>query len=404
MNVDVAIIGGGAAGLSAAKEIATRGGKVVIIDDHAEPGGNLRSILYEDNKGNWFKGYDFATKLIQELEDLQVSILCNWQVWAIERGFNVFVSHLYKQEPLTIQAESLLIATGISEIPVALPGWTLPGVLTVGAAQTMTNVYQIKPGKKVVIAGIDLISLRAARAMSLAGVDIVGMYLLPNNEFSKEFADPKETMEKLNTVTNQASSWLVRTGGQLFKSGLKPLSFLSPSQGFKVWDIQLHFRQALHSIEGDSEVRGVKLTNVDANGISTGGLISKEVDTVCLWGGLSPLYELAATIGCQFAYIQGLGGTVPVHNQLLETSVAKVFVAGNITGIEGSVVAMAQGKLAGLGICKRLKLQVKEEELAKVLDELTKERTNIAGQFQRDIFEARNKLQDIWKQNKIIPS
>jgi sarcosine oxidase, subunit alpha len=63
MNVDVVVVGGGPAGLSAAIEIGSRGGNVVVIDDHPTPGGKLLGQLHQEgNHSKWWKGFEFAQK------------------------------------------------------------------------------------------------------------------------------------------------------------------------------------------------------------------------------------------------------------------------------------------------------------------------------------------------------
>jgi sarcosine oxidase subunit alpha len=78
-------------------------------------------------------------------------------------------------------------------------------------------------------------------------------------------------------------------------------------------------------------------------------------DFVCIAGGLYPLAELAAIIGCPFRSLEELGGHVPVHNERMETPIAGLYVAGNITGIESAKVARAQGVVAGLSIAMRVR-------------------------------------------------
>src|SRR5699024_9118327 len=79
-----------------------------------------------------------------------------------------------------------------------------------------------------------------------------------------------------------------------------------------------------------------------------------EVDFVCIAGGLYPLGELAAVVGCPFEYSDELGGHVPIDNETMETQVKGVYVAANSTGNESTKVAREQGKVAGLSIVRRL--------------------------------------------------
>src|SRR5699024_3600722 len=79
-----------------------------------------------------------------------------------------------------------------------------------------------------------------------------------------------------------------------------------------------------------------------------------EVDFVCIAGGLYPLAELAALAGCPFYHIPELGGHVPLHNEKMETTQDGLYVAGNITGIEGAKVAISQGVVAGYSALQQI--------------------------------------------------
>ncbi|HWO97142.1 MAG TPA: NAD(P)/FAD-dependent oxidoreductase [Bacillus sp. (in: firmicutes)] len=402
--MDVVIVGGGPAGLTAAREIGERGGSVVVIDDHPKPGGKLLGQLHEEPlSGKWWKGYEQVEQLVQQALAANVTILSGKQVWALEKGWNVFVSDVHQQHSkgFEIEAEAVLLATGAVEKPVPIPGWTLPGVMTVGAAQVLTNVYRIKPGQKAAIAGIDILSLSIARAMKLAGVDVIGVFMLPKNEFAKEAAVPYRLMDSFKSFTHHAPSSLLRMGGRLLKteSGRKLASVFYPLWGFKVWGIPIHFRRSLIGIEGKKETEQAVLTKIDSNGNAVGLPYKETVDVVCISGGLSPLYELAVNTGCSFVRLDGLNGVVPLHDETMETDVDSLFVAGNITGIEGAKVAMAQGMVAGKMICRKLGIGfVAEEEIKEAMEWVKKVRNNADIQFHPSISEARDELQKIWKE------
>lgn len=404
MKVEVVIIGGGPAGLTAAREIGERGGSAVVIDDHPKPGGKLLGQLHEESvSGTWWKGYEQAEQLVQRALAANVKILSGKQVWALEKGWNVFVSDVHQQHSngLVIEAEAVLLATGAVEKPVPIPGWTLPGVMSIGSAQVLTNVYRIKPGQKAAIAGIDILSLSIARAMKLAGVEVIGLFMLPQNEFAKEAAVPYQLMDSFKSFTHHAPSALLRAGGHLLKTenGRKIASVLYPPWGFKVWGIPVHFRRSLIGIEGKNEAEQAVLTKIDSKGNAVGLPYKESVDVVCISGGLSPLYELAVNTGCSFARLDGLNGVVPLHDETMETNVAGLFVAGNITGIEGAKVAMAQGMVAGKTICRKLGIgRVQEQEITKAIKEVKRVRCEADIQFHPSISEARDELQKLWRE------
>ena len=100
--------------------------------------------------------------------------------------------------------------------------------------------------------------------------------------------------------------------------------------------------------------KGVEVINIDSKGRKIEGTEKLlKADVICISGGLAPLSELAAIVGCRFKYSEALGGHIPIHNERMETEVSNLFVAGNVTGIESAKVAMAQGELAGLNIAQQ---------------------------------------------------
>ena len=67
--------------------------------------------------------------------------------------------------PTGFETRAVLVATGAGQNPLILPGWTLPGVITAGAAQTMINVHRVLPGHQAVIIGIDPLGLAVAQLL-----------------------------------------------------------------------------------------------------------------------------------------------------------------------------------------------------------------------------------------------
>ncbi|MFP6334421.1 FAD-dependent oxidoreductase, partial [Bacillus subtilis] len=133
---------------------------------------------------------------------------------------------------------------------------------------------------------------------------------------------------------------------------IQPLAFkFLPQKGIKIFDTPVYFKKAGTSINGKEKVESITLKNVDKHG----NIISNKeeivpVDFVCLSGGLTPLTELLGLLNVSFIYIESLGGYIPLHNDVMETEVNNLYVAGNITGIEGAKVAMKQGEIAAYQI------------------------------------------------------
>ena len=137
VKADVCVIGAGPAGLAASSILARYGRRVVVVDESPEPGGRLLGQLHRVGRRNdafhqdgWWHGCRIAAMLAEEAQAAGAAFLQGASVWGIYPGWRVCVSG---DEPRIIDAERVVIATGASEVPLPIPGWTLPGVMTIGA-------------------------------------------------------------------------------------------------------------------------------------------------------------------------------------------------------------------------------------------------------------------------------
>lgn len=405
MNVDVAVIGAGPAGLKAAGVIAKHGGRVAVFDENSQCGGKLLGQLHEEpGNHHWWKGREIARSLIEEAESSGVQLFKETQIWGLEKGWTLHAADTFNRTNSIkeVSAKAVLLATGAVEKPLPLPGWTLPGVMTIGAAQVLANVYRVKPGERVIIVGLDVLSLTIARALDLAGVHVLGIVLPPkNNCNNKQKTEPKQVLKQLETMVHLAPKPLMRMGGRVLKLplGIEMVSRLYPKRGMKVWGIPIQIKKTLVSIQGKKQVTGVEVAEIDSEGnIIPNTSKHLAVDAVCLSGGLMPLVELAAMAGCRFVRLEGLNGAVPLHSPYLETNVEHMYVAGNITGIEGAKVAIAQGELAGKTICWKLGLgSVTEADVKQSFEELQNVRAHMDIHFHSEIKRSREKLVQIWE-------
>lgn len=394
---DVLIIGAGPAGLSAA--IAARQWElnVLVIDEFPKPGGRLLGQLHEEPDGKWWNGIEESRKLLEKAQKLNTEIRCGVSAHHIEKnehGFSIYTN------VGDFEAENLLIATGAAETPAPIPGWTLPGVMSIGAAQVMTNVHRVRVGKKGIVVGVNVLSVAIAREMQLAGINLECMALPALNPITSNHGNPKHVMESLLRIAHLAPSPVIRFGSKLVKGdGTRDLVVkFFPKTGVKMWGMPIHLRKAVTRINGKEQVESVTVSDISAEGkIIPGSEKTVAVDFVCIAGGLYPLGELAAVIGCPFQYVEELGGHVPVHNEQMETPLEGLYVAGNITGIESGKVAQAQGTLAGLSVAKR-KLQNNNSHIESQIQEAKLQvriiRENATIQFHPGIEKGRNRVEE----------
>ena len=173
-KVDVLIVGAGPAGMSAAIAARRHRLEVVVIDDQPQPGGQIwRSVEMAARRDAVLgASYYEGRAIVNAFRASGATYLATAQVWKIEPAFRVFLSR--DRHASVIESRTVLLATGAQERPVPFPGWTLPGVLTVGAAQILLkNAGQI-PSEPVWIVGCGPLPLLYAVQLLKAGGRIAG--------------------------------------------------------------------------------------------------------------------------------------------------------------------------------------------------------------------------------------
>jgi sarcosine oxidase subunit alpha len=309
-QTDVAIVGGGPAGLSAAVVAARLSAKVMLIDDYDRLGGQLvkQTHKFFGSKRHFCgtRGMDIATILEQELRALPAEILPGTSVVGLYGGR---VLALASRERFTkLGFKCLIVATGAAENNLLFENNDLPGIYGAGAVQTLMNVYGVKPGTRVLMVGSGNIGLIVSYQMIQAGIEVAAVV---------------EALPKIGGYHVHAAK-LARLGVPILTS------------------------HTIISALGKEEVQGAVICCVDKNFKPLVRTARKlKVDTICLAVGLTPLSELLWQSGCQMVYVPELGGHVAWHNENMQTSLCNVYLAGDVSGIEEASTAMLEGRVAG---------------------------------------------------------
>lgn len=358
-KADLVVIGAGPAGLAAAAEAARHRIDVVVLDESPIPGGRLPCQIHplpgrkRAGQSRWSNGAEIAAQLVERAQKAGARIFCGATVWGIFPDWYVGLvptaprieSHVL---PIGIESKAVLIATGATQIPLIMPGWTLPGVMTAGAAQTMLNVHRILPGERAVVIGVDPLSMSVAQLMAEAGIQLAGIFLPPDNGLQSGPASPRAAIHSLSRFSAWAPTATLAVLAGLCKYLAKPAAALFPHNGINIEGVRLRLRQTVATIEGRDRVQMVQIANVRSNGTLVGDRrVPLATDVVITSNGLAPLTELAQVAGCSLTWIPDLGGWVPLHSDRFETSLPGLFLAGSMTGVEGAPVAEAQGRVAG---------------------------------------------------------
>lgn len=170
-DYDVVVIGAGPAGLAAAASSAEAGLTTLLLDENIGPGGQVfRAISSTPVADRNHLGADYwaGADLVQALRASSAEVIHRATVWSLDRNLDVAVS--IGGASALVKAKRVILATGALERPFPIPGWTLPGVMTAGAAQTMLKSSALVPDGRTVIAGQGpLLWLLAAQILRLGG-------------------------------------------------------------------------------------------------------------------------------------------------------------------------------------------------------------------------------------------
>ena len=174
---DILVLGGGAGGLNAAAAAARAGAKVLLVDERPEPGGQFYKqplaipALAEEIAGDGqFAG---GRALIAEAVAAGVEMRRGVQIWGAFEPLDLMIFD--GQASRLCRPKRLIVAAGAYERALPLPGWTLPGVMTTGAAQTLLRSYRVLAGRRVLLAGNGPLNIQVALELARAGAEVLAV-------------------------------------------------------------------------------------------------------------------------------------------------------------------------------------------------------------------------------------
>ncbi len=184
-HCEVMVIGGGPAGLSAAKSAAVSGARVILVDERPEPGGQLRRETYKiDNK----PALDWVKETVAQLRKMQnVTILTRTTAFGyydhnmincVERVCDhlpVPMAHKPRERLWHIQADQVVLATGSLEQPMVFGNNDRPNIMLAGAVRAYVNEYGVTPGKNAVVYTSCDDAYRTAIDLHAAGIKVAAL-------------------------------------------------------------------------------------------------------------------------------------------------------------------------------------------------------------------------------------
>ena len=310
-ETDVAIIGGGSAGLASAVVVKKAGLNPLILERDKELGGILLQCIHVGFGLLEFKeeltGPEFAQRFINEVKELGIAYKLNTMVIEITKNKTIYAVN-NEEGLIKIKTKAIILSMGCRERTrgaINIPGFRPAGIYTAGQAQRFVNMEGYLPGKTYVILGSGDIGMIMARRLTWEGCKV------------------QAVVEILPYV-----SGLLRNQVQCLED----------------YGIPLITGYTITKIHGRDKIQAVTVSKVDRNFdrvIGSDKFI--ECDALLLSVGLIPENELTLNAGAELSSNNG-----PIVDNNLETTIEGIFACGNVLQVHDLVdMVTAEAKRAG---------------------------------------------------------
>ena len=323
---DVAVIGAGPAGLASATTCANAGLSTVLFDEQDAQGGQIyRSIMHTPVKDPSIlgKSYWSGSALIDDFNASGVEYVPASTVWSLTREREIGVS-IGGGSQIT-RAKRVIVCTGALERPFPIPGWTLPGVMTAGAAQILLKSSGLVASGRTVLAGCGPLLWLLASQYLKAGAKLDAIL---------------DTTPAANRM-RAAPQFMPFLFSPYFRQGVDLLRAVKPE---------------VRVISGVTSLRALgerTLTSVEYRcGNRTAERI--DVDNLFVHQGVAPNVNLAMSVGVEHRWDELQLCWSPVLDADGNSSVEGIAVAGDGAGIAGAEAARWRGVIAGIGASRAL--------------------------------------------------
>ncbi|KAB2670123.1 thioredoxin reductase/bacterioferritin-associated ferredoxin [Ochrobactrum sp. RC6B] len=326
---DLAIIGAGPAGLSAAAEACAASANVVLFDENPAAGGQIyRGIEHNTTARRPFLGTDYwrGKEVLKAFVASKATYMPKALVWSVEpqdgddNGVDLRVSVSGKSG--IVSARRVIFATGAMERPMPVRGWTLPGVMTVGAAQIALKASGLLPNGRVVLAGTGPLLYMFGAQLLQAGGEVAAL---------------------LDTTP----------GANYVKAAPNVPSFLFSPYAFKGLSLLLKVHKSVPVYSGVTDIAIEGKNEAETICFSAKGKTHRlAVDSVFLHQGVIPNNNLANASGCALIWNDGQKCFQPQLDGNGRSSVPAIYIAGDGSGIGGALVAEQSGRIAALAACQ----------------------------------------------------
>lgn len=339
---DVAIIGAGPAGLAAATTSANAGLATVLFDEQASTGGQIYRAISETpvtNQSVLGASYWRGAELVAAFRASDAQYVPGATVWSLTREREIGVS-LRGGSQLT-SARRVIICTGALERPFPIPGWTLPGVMTAGAAQILLKSAGLLPSGNTVLAGCGPLLWLIAWQYLNAGAKIAAIL------------DTTPGENRLRALPH----FVPFLFSSYFRDGLKLLRAV---------------KREVRVISGVSTLRAIGDERVRSIAYQCGDRAeaSMAVDNLLLHQGVAPNVNLAMSVGIEHRWNDEQLCWVPALDAHGNSAVDGIAIAGDGAGIAGAAAAEWHGRLSAIAAARALGRSIAESDESRAQREL----------------------------------
>jgi NADPH-dependent 2,4-dienoyl-CoA reductase/sulfur reductase-like enzyme len=341
---DVAVIGAGPAGLAAAASCARAGLETILFDEQFSPGGQIYRSIGETpltDRAVLGASYWDGAALVDGFNASGAQYVPGATVWSLTRDREIGVS--VGGGSMLTQARRVIICTGALERPFPIPGWTLPGVMTAGAAQILLKSSGLVASGRTVLAGCGPLLWLIAWQYLNAGAKI---------EAILDTTPAANRMRALPHALAFMTSPYLRTGLELLRA----------------------VKRGVRVIRGVTGLRAMGESHVEALAYRRGGDRERPlpVDTLLLHQGVAPNVNLAMLVGVEHRWHDRQLCWVPTLDVSGNTSIDGIAIAGDGAGIAGAEAARWRGVVAGYAAALALERPVAPEHERHARDSLAR--------------------------------
>lgn len=314
----IVIVGAGPAGISAARTLLDHGVKPCLVDESLRGGGQIyrRQPANFQRSAKQLYGFEAgkATAVHRTLDELAplIDYRPETLVWNAEDGRLDMLTNGYAE---SVEYAQIIVATGATDRILPVPGWTLPGVYSLGAAQIALKYQGCAIGERVALCGSGPLLYLVAYQYAKAGAKVVAV--LDSAPFSAQCRALPALLGQPATLAKGIyyRAWLTAHGVPVYQGA------------------------TLQQIDGEQRVRGIRW---DKHVV--------ECDAVAFAHALRSETQLADLLGCEFAWNSLNRAWLPQRDSAGRSSVSSVYLAGDGAGIMGADAAQMAGERAALAV------------------------------------------------------